>query len=135
MKSTYFRNPFRAPGWQPAIVLLASVLVVLPALSVDVVWNDMSTQEQEEWVIRWDIPGSVRHSKSRSSAPAQQRRGTQGAQQRHGVLAAQERGADRHAEQTGRGGVGGVGTDRLRGTAEVDVEELIERAALDVALP
>ncbi len=99
MKSRYFSNPFRIPGWQPALVFLASVLVALPALSVDVVWQDMSTREQEEWVIRWDIPGSVRHSKSRSSAPAQQRRGTQGAQQRHGVLAAQERGRSPGAQE------------------------------------
>ncbi len=99
MNRVCLRNSLRVPGWLPSIVLLASFLVALPALSVDVVWRDMSTQQQEDWVIRWDIPGSIRHSKTRTSAPAQQRRGTQGAQQRRGVLAAQGRTGIQGAEE------------------------------------
>ncbi len=99
MKPPDFRNPLAVPGWLTCIVLLAGSLVALPVLSVDVAWRDMSTKEQEDWVIRWDIPGSVRHSKTRTSAPAQQRRATQGAQQRHGVLAAQARSGIQGAEE------------------------------------
>ncbi len=104
------------PAWQFAVALLAGVLVVLPAGSVDVTWHDMSNQEQQEWVLRYDIPGSVRHSMTRRSAPAQQRRETQGAQQRHGVLeaqqryalqAAQERRASQGAEERRAGGASG----------------------------
>ena len=113
----------RIPAWQFAVALLAGVLVVLPVGSVDVTWRDMSNQEQQEWVIRYDIPGSVRHSMTRRSGVAQQRRGTQGADQRHSVLAAQDRGRSPGAQER-RGVQGaqerraGYASDRTHGHPE-----------------
>ncbi len=87
--------------------MLASLLVLPPAYAADVVWRDMSAQEKEDWVIRWDVPGSVRHSmdrratreadQRRSNQGAQSRRGTQGADQRRGRLEAGTRRATQGA--------------------------------------
>ena len=44
-------------------------------------------------------------------------------------LAAQHRRPDRHAEQTGVVGADEVGADRLRGAAQLDIEQFVERAA------
>ena len=112
------KPPSVSAGRQLAPAILALTLLAFPALAADVVWHDMSNREQEEWVIRWDIPGSVRHSMDRrsiqgaeqrqSSRGAQQRTETRAAQDRSGVLAAGERrrrqGADerRAGQATGR---------------------------------
>ncbi len=106
IKVVWPKPPSATLGRQLAPAMLALALLVFPAYAADVVWHDMSNQEQEEWVIRWDIPGSVRHSMERRSIQgAEQRQGTRGAQQRAGTRAAQ----DRHAvlaagERRGRQG-------------------------------
>ena len=74
MKVVWPKPPSAPLGRQLAPAMLAIALLVFPAYAADVVWHDMSNQEQEEWVIRWDIPGSVRHS--------MERRSIQGAEQR-----------------------------------------------------
>ncbi len=123
MKVVSQRISSSIPAWQLAVALLAGVLVVLPVGSTGVTWRDMSNQEQQEWVIRYDIPGSVRHSMTRRSAPAQQRRGTQGADQRRGVLEAQQRGGtpgaqERRSVQGAQERRAGRASDRTHGHPE-----------------
>lgn len=99
MKALDCRLPPAIPGRHLALGLLACALVVLPAYSVDVTWRDMSNQEQQDWVIRYDIPGSIRHSTERRSAPAQARRESQGAQPRRESQGAEQRRASQGAQE------------------------------------
>ncbi len=75
------------------------MLVVTGVQAADVEWVDMDMQAQEDWVIHYDIPGSVRHSMDRSYGAAQQRRETQGAQRRRGSQGAQQRRASLDAQE------------------------------------
>ncbi len=116
MKAAHFRRAATGCGWRVAVGLLMWMLFTAPAQAADVVWRDMSQQEQEEWVIRWDIPGSVRHSmdrrstqgaQARESSSAQQRNRTQGADERRGYLAANERRANQGAGDRRAGSASG----------------------------
>ncbi len=79
--------------------LLLGVMLVVTVVQADVEWVDMSGEAQEEWVIHWGVPGSVRHSIDRSYGAAQQRRATEGAQQRRGSVGAQQRHASLGAQE------------------------------------
>ena len=81
------------------LVLLVCVMLVVTGVQADVEWVDMDTQAQEDWVIHFDIPGSVRHSMDRSYGAAQQRRETQGAQRRRETQGAQRRRGSQGAQQ------------------------------------